>query len=91
MLLVSKHYHSKNVSEKKKNRLLKKIMISHFFAEKSLNFNLCPGKHQLLHCNILYIYKYTSKYVLGEICSNVMVFVSYKRTNGNIHIFIRAL
>ena len=51
----------------KKNRFLKKIMSSHFFAEFFFNSNLCLGKHQLLHCNIFYIYKYTVKYVLGEI------------------------
>ena len=58
------------MSERRKKSLLKKIKIFHFFAEQSLNFNLCLGKHQYLHCNVLYIYKYTVKYVLGEILNN---------------------
>ena len=80
------------MSKRKKNRPLKKIMIFHFFAEKRLNFNLCLGKHQLLHCNILYIYisiLLNTYWVKFEIL--VIVFVSYKCTNGNIIIFIRAL
>ena len=70
----------------------KKIMIFHIFAEKSLNFNLCLGKHQLLHCNIIYIYisiLLNTFWVKFEII--VKVSVSYKCTNDNIHIFIRAL
>ena len=69
-------------------------MISHFLQKKSLNCNLCLDKHQLLHCNIIYIYIYISillntYWVKFEII--VIVFVSYKCTNGNIQIFIRAL
>ena len=56
MTLVSKHYPSKNVSGRKKNRLQKNYDFQKILHKISLNFNLCLGKHQLLHCNILYIY-----------------------------------
>ena len=31
------------------------------------DLNLCLGKHQSLHCNVFYIYKFTVEYVPGEI------------------------
>ena len=50
------------------------------------------SSQRLLHCNIIYIYisiLLNTYWVKFEII--VMVFVSYKCTNGNILIFIRAL
>ena len=67
------------------------FIISHFLAEKSLNFNLCLVKHQLLHCNIfLYISILLNTYQV-KLAIIVMVFVSYKCINGNVLIFTRAL
>ena len=64
---------------------------SFFCRKKNRNFNLCLSKHQLLHCNIFYIYKYTVKNVLGEIRNNCYGFCQLQVYNGNIIIFIRAL
>ena len=76
---------------KGKKIAFKKIMISHFFAEFFLIL-IYAQVNTNYYTAILYIYisiLLNTYWVKFEII--VMVFVSYKCTNGNIHFLIRAL